>query len=163
MWVQGLRKAFRWAPEHLPCTSHPVWMGSFCICCFLCFLGSSFGKESAYNAGGPGWIGGLGRSPGEGNGNPLKYSFLENSMDRWAWGASVHGVAKSLTPLSDFDFMPFLRVSAQWLRAWQPDPRCLDSDLFFCFNGCGPGESGWVFLSFGVLVCKMGILIPSIS
>ena len=49
------------------------------------FPGSSDGKESAYNAGDPGSIPGSGRSPGEGNGNLLQYSCLENSMDRGAW------------------------------------------------------------------------------
>ena len=49
-----------------------------------------------------GSIPGLGRSPGEGNGNPLQYSCLENYMDRGAWWAAVHGVAKSQTLLSDF-------------------------------------------------------------
>ena len=48
-----------------------------------------------------GLIPGLGRYPGEGNGNPLQYSCLENSMDRGAWWATVHGVAKSRTWLSD--------------------------------------------------------------
>ena len=48
---------------------------------------------------------GLGRSPGEGNGYPLQYSGLENSMDRGAWQAVVHRVAKSQTQLSDFDFL----------------------------------------------------------
>ena len=47
---------------------------------------------------------GLGRSPGEGNGNPLQYSCLENPMDGGAWWATVHGVAKSWTRLSDFTF-----------------------------------------------------------
>ena len=51
----------------------------------------SDGKESACNAGDPGSIPGLGRSPGEGNGNPLQYSRLENPMDRGAWQATVHG------------------------------------------------------------------------
>ena len=55
---------------------------------------SSVGKESACNAGDPGSIPGLGRSPGEGNGNPLQYSCLENLMDRGAWWATVHGVAR---------------------------------------------------------------------
>ena len=50
-------------------------------------------------------IPGLGRSPGEGNGYLLQYSGLENSMDRGAWQAVVHGVAKSQTQLSDFDFL----------------------------------------------------------
>ena len=47
-----------------------------------------------------GSISGLGRSPGEGNGNPLQYSCLENSMDKGAWRATVHGVAKNQTRLS---------------------------------------------------------------
>ena len=50
--------------------------------------------ESACNAGDPGSIPGLGRSPGEGNGNPVQYSCLENPMDRGAWQATVHGVAR---------------------------------------------------------------------
>ena len=59
------------------------------------FPGGSDGKESACNAGDPGSIPGLGRSSGEGNGNPLQYSCLENSMDRGAWRATVHEVAES--------------------------------------------------------------------
>ena len=51
---------------------------------------------------------GLGRSPGEGNGNPLQYSCLENSMDGGAWWATVHGVAKSRTRLSDFTPLCFM-------------------------------------------------------
>ena len=64
--------------------------------------GGSDGKVSAYNAGDPGSIPGSGRSPGERNGNPLQYSCLENPMDGGAWLATVHGVAKSQTRLSDF-------------------------------------------------------------
>ena len=52
-------------------------------------------KAAAYNSGDPGSIPGLGRSPGEGNGNALQYSCLESPMDRGAWRATVHGVAKS--------------------------------------------------------------------
>ena len=63
----------------------------------LDFPGSSDGKVSAYNAGDLGSIPGSGRSPGEGNGNPLQYSCLENPMDGGAWKATVHGVAKSRT------------------------------------------------------------------
>ena len=63
--------------------------------------GGSDGKESACNAGDQGLIPGLGRSPGEGNGYPLQYSCLENLMDRGAWQATVHGIAKSQTQLSD--------------------------------------------------------------
>ena len=58
-------------------------------------------KESACDAGNQGLISGLESSSGEGNGNPLKYSCLKNSMDREAWWATVSGVAKSRTQLSD--------------------------------------------------------------
>ena len=71
------------------------------------FPGGSEGKASACNMGDPGWIPGSGRSPGEGNGNPLQYSCLENPMDRGAWWATVHGIAKSWTRLSDFTFFKF--------------------------------------------------------
>ena len=60
----------------------------------LGFLGGSDGKESACNAGDPSSIPGSGRSPGEGNGNSLQYSCLENSMDRGVWRATVHGVTE---------------------------------------------------------------------
>ena len=64
----------------------------------LCqFVGGSEGKVSACNAGDLGSIPGLVRSPGEGNGNPLQYSCLENSMDEGTWQATVHGVTKSQT------------------------------------------------------------------
>ena len=59
------------------------------------------GKESACNAGDLGSIPGLGRSPGEGNGYPFQYSYLENLMDRGAWQATVHGIKKNGTQLSD--------------------------------------------------------------
>jgi len=65
------------------------------------FPGGSERKESACNAGHSSSLPGSGRSPGEGNGNPLQYSCLENSMDRGAWRAIVHGVAKSQTLLRD--------------------------------------------------------------
>ena len=58
-------------------------------------------KECACNARDTGLIPGMGRSPGERNGNPLQYACLENSMDRGAWWATVQGVAKSRTGLSD--------------------------------------------------------------
>ena len=59
------------------------------------FPGGSDGKESACNAGHLGLIPGLGRSPGEGNGHPLQYPCLENSMDRVAWKDTVHAVTES--------------------------------------------------------------------
>ena len=59
-------------------------------------------QESACRAGDLGSILGLGRSSGGGHGNPLQYSCLEDPMDRGVWWATVHGVAKSRTRLSDF-------------------------------------------------------------
>ena len=63
--------------------------------------GSSGVKNPPANAGDTGSILGLRRSPGEGNGNPLQYSCLENPMDRGVWWATVHEVTKSRTCLSD--------------------------------------------------------------
>ena len=74
-----------------------------CLASFT-YPGGSGGKASACNEGDPGSIPGLGRSPGEGNGNPFQYSCLENPMVGGAWWATVHRVAKSRTPLSDFTF-----------------------------------------------------------
>ena len=64
---------------------------------FVCFSGGSDGKESAYNARDLGSIPGSERSPGEGNANPLQYFCLGNPMNRGAWQATGHGVAKSQT------------------------------------------------------------------
>ena len=69
------------------------------------FPGGSEVKASACNVGDLGSIPGSGRSPGEGNGNPLQYSCLENPMDGGAWWATVHGIAKSWTRLSDFTLL----------------------------------------------------------
>ena len=66
--------------------------------------GGSDGKASVYNAGNLGSSPGLERSPGEGNGKPLQDYCLENPMDRGAWQATVYGVTKSGTQLSDFTF-----------------------------------------------------------
>ena len=65
------------------------------------FLDGTSGKKKTYlaNAGNAGWIPGLGRSPGEGHGNPLQYSCLETPMDRGAWWATLHRVTKSRTRL----------------------------------------------------------------
>ena len=61
-----------------------------------------------------GSIPGLGRSPGGGHGNPLQYSYLENSMDRGTWGATVHGVAKSQTLLKRLSMGPYWAISLSW-------------------------------------------------
>ena len=65
------------------------------------FPSGSVVKNPPINAGDESSIPGSGRSPGEGNDNPLQYSCLENPMDRGAWRATVHGIAKSWTQLRD--------------------------------------------------------------
>ena len=65
------------------------------------FTGGSEVKESACNAGDPSSIPGSGRSPGEGNGNPIQYSCLENPMNGEAWQATVHGVKKSHSDMTE--------------------------------------------------------------
>ena len=68
------------------------------------FPGGSEGKASACSAGDLGSIPGSGRSPGEGNGNPLRYPCLQNPMDRGAWRAAVHAVTECQTGPSDSYF-----------------------------------------------------------
>ena len=68
------------------------------------FPASSGSKDSSCNAKDPGLIPGLERCPGEGNGSPLQYSYLENHMNRRAWQATVYGVTKGWTPSSDYHF-----------------------------------------------------------
>ena len=82
------------------------------------FTGSEV-KASACNAGDLGWIPRLGRSSGEGNGNPLQYSCLENPMDRGTWWATVHG-SQSRTQLSDFTFTFTFKVRKTHLQRKQP-------------------------------------------
>ena len=77
---------------------------------YYSFPGGSVGKESACNAGDLGSIPGSGRSPGEGNANPLQYSCLGNPMDRGAWRATVCGFTKSQTRLSDRAHTTFPRL-----------------------------------------------------
>ena len=86
--VQSLGWEIPWRRDKLPT---PVFLG---------FPRGSDGKESARNAGDLGSIPGLGRSPGEGNGNPLHYSCHENSMNRGAWQAPVHGMLAGNSLLS---------------------------------------------------------------
>ena len=82
------------------------------------FASGSDGKESACSAGGPGSIPGSGRSPGEGNGNPLQYSYLENTMDRGAWWATVHGGHKTQ--------LLILKLAIQY-HSPGPSSACIDS------------------------------------
>ena len=81
-------------------------------------------KASACNECDPGSILGLGRYPREGNGNPLQYSCLENPMDREAWWATVHGVTKSQTRLSDVTYLLTL-----YFR--KPTKTVLSVDMYF--------------------------------
>ena len=83
------------------------------------FPGGSDGKASACSAEDLGLIPGSGRSSGEGNGNPLQYSYLENPMDRGARWATVRGVTKSWTQLSDFTFTLILKLD---LHCCSQDP-----------------------------------------
>ena len=98
--IQGLRQRdFQRAFSHdFRTVRGKIWV---LMATFLGFPGGSDGKEFTCNEGDLGSIRGLGRSPGGGHGNPLQYSCLENPMDRGAWQAAVHGVAKSQTHLSD--------------------------------------------------------------
>ena len=91
----------------------PTDFQSLCQMCphRLGFPGGSDCEESACNAGDPSSIPKLEKSPGKGNGYPLQYSWLENSRDWGVWWATVHGVAKSQTQLSDFTFI----LLPQWL------------------------------------------------
>ena len=93
-------------PDTLHCFSHLVKLHYFIRKATYSSILWLPGKESACNAGDLGSIFGLGRSPGEGNGYPLKYSGLKNSMDRGAWQAIVHGVTKSRIWPSNFHFHP---------------------------------------------------------
>ena len=97
------------------CTAVPYDEKDICFWCYFCrsqgFPGGSEVKASACNVGDLGSIPGLRRSPGEGNGNPLQYSCLANPMDRGAWWATLHRVAKSWTRLSDFTFWRSCRSS----------------------------------------------------
>ena len=92
--------SFLFSLLYLPCSvllSLNLFYTELQIWFIPCFLGSSNGKESVCNVGDQGLIPGSGRSSGEGHGKPLQDSCLENPMDRGAWWATVHGVAKSQT------------------------------------------------------------------
>ena len=88
------------------CQDHEPQVPLFTAHCLKVYreVGGSDGKESAHSVGDSGLIPGSGRSPEEGNGTPLQYSCLENSMERGAWWATVHGVIKSWTWLSNSYF-----------------------------------------------------------
>ena len=83
------------------------------------FPGGSDSKESACSAGDLGSVPGSGKSPGEGNGYPLQYSGLENSLDRGPWQAIVHGVITSWTWLCNFHFTFFQRSLVGYIHGLQ--------------------------------------------
>ena len=85
----------RQIPYHLSHQGSPLAIGGMQIK----IAGDLDGKESTFNAGDLGSVPGWGRSSGGGHGNPLQYFYLENPMDRGAWWATVHGIAKSQTRL----------------------------------------------------------------
>ena len=88
-------------PSSIPGSGRPWRRDRLPTRLFLGFPGGSGSKESSCNAGDLGSVSELGRSLGEGNRYPFQYSGLKNSMDRRAWGATVHGITKSRTRLSD--------------------------------------------------------------
>ena len=90
---KGREKKWICGKHVLPCLILQLYFFKY----LFIYFGGSDSKESACNAGDRGSIPGLGRSPGKGNGNPLQYSCLENSMDRGAWWATVHEVTESDT------------------------------------------------------------------
>ena len=96
------------------------------------FPSGSDGKESACNAGDLGLIPGLRRSPGGGHSNPLQYSCLENPMERGAWQATVHGVTKNQTRLSDFTSLHFIHVSMTFSQIIPPSPSPTESKSLLC-------------------------------
>ena len=111
-------------------------------------------KESACNAGDSGSIPGSGRSPGEGNGNPLQYSFLVNSMDRGAWRATVHGVAKSQTRLSDSHTQIFTKTPCITVAVISTDDY-KQEQLSPMEGGCPPLPPGLLHTRFtGTWSCK---------
>ena len=103
-----------------------VWLhGSELLDHCSMIMGFPGGSDDIESQGDLGSTTGLGRSPGEGNGNPLQYSRLENSMDRGAWWATVHGVAKSRTRLSEHTstvghLTPFFNKTASHVYKWLP-------------------------------------------
>ena len=96
-------KFLEWLPKHqAQRTNIPEVTDWLPIPVFLGCPGGPDGKESTYNTGDLGLIPGVGRSHGEGNSYPLQHSGLENSTDKGAWQAIVHGVTKGQTSLSHF-------------------------------------------------------------
>ena len=111
------------------------WSGFTCyLRSFEDFPGGSDAKASVYNAGDLGSSPGLGRSPGEGNGNPLQYYCLENPMDRGAWWATIHGVAESWTQLSTIAHSTIFILVPNWKSSNYPRVEWIHWDLSMDIN-----------------------------
>ena len=111
--------------NHPPCThTHIHPLGHILMTSLWGFPGGSDGKESASNARDSGSILGLGRSPEEGNGYPLRYSCLENPMGRGAWQATVLGIAKSQ------DWMTDTSVHFWWLKCLRICPPAQETQVW---------------------------------
>ena len=117
------------------------------------------GKESACNAGGPGSFPGSGRSPVEGNGYPLQFSCLENSMDRGAWQAMVHAVAKSQARPSDYHFYfqaGYPKADTLRLSARVAEPRL--GYTWLCMGPAAQAFNTPLPVSELSLSCEMGVV-----
>ena len=107
-------------------------------------------KESARNAGDPGLIPGLGRSPGERNSYPLQYSGLKNSKDRGAWQATVHGVEKSQTRLRNFPFhtiFPSCHATACYHCFAYQHPNIFTNGPYYQLERYSLWDANWVWPS----------------
>ena len=105
------------------------------------FPGGSEVKASACNVGDLGSIPGSGRSPGEGNGNPLQYSCLENPMEGGAWWATIPGVTKSRTRLNNFTSLHFIPITRGFPRSSVgKESACNAGDLGLILHGKDPLE-----------------------
>ena len=145
--------AYQW--EGYRDTSFSTWLISrhkMYLVFIWCFPGSAHGKESACNVGGPGSILGSGRSPGVGNVNLFQCSCLENSMDRGALWATVHGVTKSWTwhRLSTHNLLITKMYFCVWSRNWLI---CPDS---FSTRSC------WLLPTVNVLLVAGNLLTVSL-
>ena len=98
------------------------------------FLGGSDGKEFASSAGDPGSIPGCGRSPGEGNGNPLQYSCLEISRDRGAWWATVYGLQRDWHDLATKIHTNCSMCVFVMIHVWEPDSLKIDPKAKIIFS-----------------------------